>query len=79
MEVEEPEDFLEDLDMAAKVYAYLVEEKGSELPEEYQEFSDMFDEKSDTTLPPHKKGLDHTIKLLPGVKPTFSPLYNLSQ
>ena len=79
MKVEEPEDFLKDLDMAAEVYAYLVEEKGSELPEEYWEFSDVFNEKSDTTLPPHRKGLDHAIKLLPGVKPTFSPLYNLSQ
>ena len=79
VEVEEPEDFLEDLDMAAEVYAYLVEAKGSKLPEEYREFSDVFNERSDTTLPPHRKGLDHAIKLLPGAKPTFSPLYNLSQ
>ena len=39
----------------------------------------MFDEHSDNALPPHREGLDHAIKLLPSAKPTFSPLYNLSQ
>ena len=39
----------------------------------------MFDKQSDTTLFSHRKGLDHTIKLVLSVKPMFRPLYNLSQ
>ena len=39
----------------------------------------MFNEHLDTTLPSHRKGLDHTIKLILSVKLMFRPLYNLSQ
>ena len=65
--------------MRNEVYVYLTEDMSSTLPNQYKEFQDMFDKHSDDALPPHKEGLDHAIKLLPGVKPTFSPLYNLSQ
>ena len=79
IEVSDPEDFLVKLEAKADMYAYLTEEPLTVLPKQYKDFQDMFNEHSDATLPSHREGLDHTIKLLPGVKPTFRPLYNLSQ
>ena len=60
------------------MYAYLTKELVTALPNQYKDFHNMFDEHSDTTLPPHREGLDHTIKLVLSVKLTFRPLYNLS-
>ena len=57
---------------------YLTKELTSTLLNQYKDFQNMFNEHSDNTLPSHREGLNHTIKLLLSVKPTFGPLYNLS-
>ena len=78
IEVFNPEEFFSELETRNEVYMYLTEEGSLTLPDQYKDFQDVFDEHSDNALPPHREGLDHAIKLLPGVKPTFSLLYNLS-
>ena len=45
----------------------------------YNNFKDVFDEASETTLPPHCGTLDYAIDMLPGTVPPFRPLYNLSE
>ena len=49
------------------------------LPMCYHQYSDVFSEDADTTLPPHQRDLDHGIKLKPNTSAPFSPLYNLSE
>ncbi|KAJ0128788.1 Uncharacterized protein HZ326_28115 [Fusarium oxysporum f. sp. albedinis] len=49
-----------------------------QLPEELQEFQDVFSPKEAEKLPPHRSG-DHHIELVPGGKLPFGPLYGMSQ
>ena len=37
----------------------------------------MFNEAAETTLPSHRKDLNHSINLILGTTPPFKPLYNL--
>ena len=39
-----------------------------EIPEEYADFKDIFEDKEISTLPPHRP-YDHEIKLIPGTSP----------
>ena len=78
IEVTDPEDFLSEVNGSVGCYIYMACEVGLDLPKQYKEFQDVFNESSDTTLLPHREGLDHAIKLIPGAKPLFGPLYNLS-
>ncbi|KAH7465211.1 hypothetical protein FOMA001_g17129 [Fusarium oxysporum f. sp. matthiolae] len=48
------------------------------LPEELQEFQDVFSPKEAEKLPPHRAG-DHHIELIPGGKLPFGPLYGMSR
>lgn len=50
----------------------------SQLPEEYQDFADVFAEDEEVPLPPHRP-YDLAIELEPGSKPKWGPLYNLGQ
>ncbi|SPJ89616.1 related to TY3B TY3B protein [Fusarium torulosum] len=52
--------------------------KPLELPEELQEFKDVFSPKEAERLPPHRTG-DHHIELMPGGKLPFGPLYGMSR
>ena len=65
------------------IYAYYTDLNKSgltpELPAVYQEFADVFDEKTEDFLPPHQGKLNHHIKLLLHTTPPFEPLYNLSE
>ena len=49
------------------------------LPKKYSEFTDMFNENTDSELPPHQSELNHFIELKSGSTAPFSPLYNLSE
>lgn len=49
-----------------------------QLPEELQEFQDVFSPKEAEKLPPHRPG-DHHIELTPGAKLPFGPLYGMSR
>ncbi|GKU08385.1 unnamed protein product [Fusarium langsethiae] len=49
-----------------------------QLPEELQEFQDMFSPKEAKKLPPHRPG-DHHIELVPRSKLPFGPLYGMSR
>ena len=49
------------------------------LPECYSQYTDVFNENVDSTLPPHWGELDHVINLKPGSTAPFDPLYNLSE
>ena len=49
------------------------------VPLEYAEYIDVFEEKNAETLPPHRPNVDHEIPLIPGAKPVFGPIYNLSE
>ena len=48
------------------------------LPNEIQDFSDVFDPKEADKLPPHRP-YDHKIELLPGKTPPFGPVYPMSR
>ena len=50
-----------------------------EIPPEYLELSEAFSKTKAQTLPPHRGHLDHSIPLEDGAKPTFGPIYNLSE
>lgn len=50
----------------------------SGLPEEYQDFADVFTEDKEVPLPPHRP-YDLGIDLEPNSKPKWGPLYNLGQ
>jgi len=49
-----------------------------EIPKEYHDFSDVFDEKASNQLSPHRP-YDHKIPLLPNTNPPFGPIYSLSE
>ena len=49
------------------------------LPPAYSQYTNMFNEKAETNLPPHWGELDYAIELKPGSTALFSPLYNLSE
>ena len=51
----------------------------NELPKQYQEYKDVFDEPSDENALPKHQPWDHEIPLEPGTKPAFMPIYSLSQ
>ena len=48
------------------------------LPPEYHDFADVFDKRNADKLPPHRP-YDHEIRLEPGTKPPFGPIYSLSE
>ena len=50
-----------------------------QVPPEYSEFADVFDEKNADQLPPHRPNVDHEIPLIPGAKPVYGSIYNLSE
>ena len=47
------------------------------IPEAYQLLAEVFSEAQAESLPLHHEG-DHSIDLLEGTTPPFSPMYNLS-
>ena len=49
------------------------------LPSCYADYTDVFSEEADSTLPLHQKDLDHTINLKLSCTAPFRPLYNLSE
>jgi hypothetical protein len=50
----------------------------TKLPNEYQNFADMFSKSENSILPPHRS-IDHKIELLPNAAPfKVHPLYNIS-
>lgn len=49
------------------------------IPEEYRDLAHAFSKEKAHELPPHRGHLDHAIDLEPGTKPTFGPIYNLSE
>src|SRR6266496_5646451 len=53
-------------------------ENAPEIPECYRDLADIF-LKEAHTLPPHQGRLDHHIPLMDDAKPTFGPIYNLSE
>ena len=50
-----------------------------QIPPEYQDLAEVFSETRANTLPPHRGQLDHPITLEEGAKPTYGPIYNLSE
>ena len=50
-----------------------------EIPDCYKDLSDVFSKKESQSLPPHRDHLDHHIPLEKDAKPTFGPIYNLSE
>lgn len=55
------------------------EEIISRLPSEYTDFVDVFSKSESDTLPPHRKGCDHKVELLPDATPIKAhPLYSIS-
>ena len=48
------------------------------LPERYREWADVFSEEKIHKLPEHSQ-FDHEIRIIPGAKPPFGPLYQLSE
>jgi hypothetical protein len=50
-----------------------------EIPEEYRDLADVFSKAKADQLPPHRGSLDHSIPLEEGAKPSFGPIYNLSE
>jgi hypothetical protein len=53
-----------------------VEPHPHEIPSQYQEFKDVFENKNANTLPKHRP-YDHTIDLVERTQPPFKPIYNL--
>ena len=49
------------------------------IPDEYKDFAEVFSKKKASQLPPHRGRLDHSITLEEGSKPTYGPIYNLSE
>ena len=45
----------------------------------YHKFLNLSSRKLAKTLPPHREGVDHHIKLIPGKTPPFGPLYNITR
>lgn len=54
------------------------EEKDHEFPEEYKEYSELIKDEVETALSKHQPW-DHEIRLEEGKKPTFGPIYQLSE
>ena len=50
-----------------------------EIPGEYKEFESLFQEETMTAVLPKHQPWDHEIKLQPGKKPGFGPIYSLSE
>ena len=50
-----------------------------EIPAEYRDLADVFSETKADELPPHRGPLDHSIPLEEGAKPSYGPIYNLSE
>ena len=50
-----------------------------EIPEEYEESESLFQEETTTAALPKHQPWDHEIKLQPGKKPGFGPIYSLSE
>jgi hypothetical protein len=48
------------------------------IPSEFHEFLPLFTKKEADKLPPHRY-VDHAIELLPDTKPSFGPLYSMSE
>lgn len=55
------------------------EQQPVKIPPEYEDLSKVFSESLANQLPPHRGHLDHSIPLEEGAKPTFGPIYNLSE
>ena len=73
---------LEDVNKALRGKIY--PDPGTILPTQYREFTDVFSAKSANTLPPHRKGIDHAIDLIPEKdgkepEPPFGPLYPMTK
>ena len=49
------------------------------LPGQYKEFLKVFSHKEANKLPPHRPGVDYTIKMQPGTQPPAGPLYGMSR
>jgi hypothetical protein len=48
------------------------------LPPQYNDYADVFSKQEARVLPPHRPH-DHSIKLEPGEKPPWGPIYNISE
>ena len=63
----------------AQLNALSTEPSEPQLPIEYAEYADVFEERNSQQLPPHRPNVDHEISLVPNAKPVFGPIYNLSE
>ena len=64
---------------AVQVNAVTQSNVPTSVPLEYAEYADVFEEKNAEFLPPHCPNVDHEIPIVPGAKPVFGPIYNLSE
>ena len=49
------------------------------LPEVYREFLKVFSHEEANNLPPARPGVDHIIRMQPGIQPPAAPLYGMSR
>jgi hypothetical protein len=49
------------------------------VPEQNHEFLPLFNKVLAGSLPPHRPGIDHEVRLNPGETPTWGPLYSMSR
>jgi len=63
----------------APIYAILTIRPLSGVPEEYSLYANVFEKRNAEKLPPHRPNVDHEIPLIEGAKPTYGPIYNLSE
>ena len=63
----------------AQVNALSTEPPELQLPAEYAEYTDVFEERNSQQLPPRRPNVDHEIPLIPNAKPVYGPIYNLSE
>ena len=62
-----------------QVNAIIPSKAPTSVPPEYAKFADVFEEKQAEKLPPHRPHVDHEIPLIPGAKPTYSPIYSMAE
>ena len=72
------------LDLALKsnmapIHAIPAANPPTQVPLEYSEYADVFERRNAEKLLPHCPNVDHEIPLIDGVKPTYGPIYNLSE
>ena len=69
--------FLKDIEQALKPKAKT--NPVTVLPEHYKEFLKVFSHEKANKLPPHRPGVDHTIKMQPGTQSPAGPLHGMSR